>query len=546
MASGPFSLALFLLQIITVCADAGIMNAADDYQKGSYGDAPAQRYLSDPDIWSPIFNAPIWNRSAVSIAKTPHLLMSLEYESRMGPYLFSSDDLSLIYANRNFAFVNNVRVQRYRGETVLTFWEGMQGKGHAQGVCVALNKHYEIVFNVTSSVSFSADADLHECEVTRDDTVLITIYESTAVYNLSSVGGKEDDVLLDSCFEEIKPDTGEVWFGWRASWFFHPTASYHDYEPVTHNGWDPWHINSLQKIKEGDYIVDLRRAHTVVLINGTDGWPIWNLGGKGNDFEDLSDGQATAFAWQHHARFLDDDLTQLTMFDNHQLEWEKAVGCTGPGCSRGLRLELTHFPEKTVKLVEEHLAPSGLGCYAMGSYDALPNGNSLVGWDSQAGFTEYGPDGTAVMDAAFGRFNTNVRTYRVFKDTWVGLPNWNPKLALDAVSGNVLASWNGATEVVSWVVMVANRRETLVSIDSRSGADESATIHAAKKGFETSVAVGGALDKFQYVRAAALDVAGTVIGATDLVNVADGNCIEVASLPDTRGWLAVRFGADPD
>lgn len=526
-------LAIYLLhQTITVSADLGVHNAPDLYQKGGWGDAPYQRYFSDPEIWSPVFDVPIWNRSAISTEGTPHILMSLEYESRMGPYIFSSDDLSLVYSNRSFPFVNNVRVQKYRGENVLTFWEGMQGKGHAQGHCVALNRHYEVVFNVTSSSYFSANADLHECEVTKDNTVLLTIYESTPGYDLSSVGGKENDILLDSCFEEINPENKEVWFSWRASWFFHPTASYHAYEPETNDGWDAWHINSLQKTKEGHYVVDMRRAHTVVLINGTDGWPIWNLGGKGNEFEDLSGGQATAFAWQHHTRFLDEDLTQLTMFDNRQLEWERSLGCSGAGCSRGLRLELTHSPKKTVKLVAEHLAPVGLGCYAMGSHDALSNGNSLIGWGSQAGFSEYGPDGDPILDVAFGRYNTYARTYRVFKDAWVGLPKWEPKVALDAVSGNVMLSWNGATEVVSWVVMVANKRETLVSFDSLNQADQSATVHALKKGFETSVAVGGALDRFKYVRAAALDVNGTMLGATDIVNVADGNGIKVASQPD--------------
>lgn len=114
------------------------------------------------------------------------------------------------------------------------------------------------------------------------------------MYELSSVGSKTNDVLLDSCFVEIEPYTGQVRFSWRASRHFHPSASYHAYEPETQDAWGGWHINSLQKTVGDHYIFDLGHAHIVVLINGTNGWPIWNLGDRAEEFEDFSGGKATA------------------------------------------------------------------------------------------------------------------------------------------------------------------------------------------------------------------------------------------------------------
>ena len=156
----------------------------------------------------------------------------------------------------------------------------------------------------------------------------------------------------------------------------------------------------------------------------------------------------------------------------------------------------------------------------MGSMEIMDNGNVLVGWGSQAGFTEYLPTGEPVMDVQYGRYGTWVRTYRVYKDKWVGYPKWNPRLAVDHPKNQILASWNGATEIKSWVVMTAQKQATLTNFDAMNWADETQVMHTYRSGFETAIPIE--LGKAKFVRAAALDVEGKVLGATDIVEVVSG------------------------
>lgn len=67
---------------------------------------------------------------------------------------------------------------------------------------------------------------------------------------------------------------------------------------------DYFHVNSINKGQDGYYLVSIRHTHQVLCINGVSGDILWALGGASQDLEDLSDGAATSFMWQHHARWV--------------------------------------------------------------------------------------------------------------------------------------------------------------------------------------------------------------------------------------------------
>ena len=62
----------------------------------------------------------------------------------------------------------------------------------------------------------------------------------------------------------------------------------------------------------------------ITYINGETGEPIWKLGGKSNDFLDVTpastlavnpdSGGALAFGWQHDVKFMDNQLTQASLW----------------------------------------------------------------------------------------------------------------------------------------------------------------------------------------------------------------------------------------
>lgn len=207
---------------------------------------------------------------------------------------------------------------------------------------------------------------------------------------------------------------------------------------------------------EGDYLVSSRHCSTLCLVDGKSGNLKWILGGKRNQFEDLSGGNATNFAWQHDARFY--NSTHITMFDNHG---EQTDSCKEKSCNtRGLHLEIDE-QKMTVQVVHEYYHPEHVNSGAMGGFQHLDNGNVLLGWGYNPSIVEYKPDGTPVLDIQRGKIGSSLSdmfAYRVNKHDWKGVPRWPPSIAVDyparsTVNGTVFVSWNGATEVKEWIVV---------------------------------------------------------------------------------------------
>jgi hypothetical protein len=65
-----------------------------------------------------------------------------------------------------------------------------------------------------------------------------------------------------------------------------------------------------------------------------------------------------------------------------------------------------------------------------------------------------------VFDGRFGRRGAD--SYRAYRFPWIGRPTRPPAVA---VVGNTLyASWNGATEVVSWQLLMGNDKKKLTPV----------------------------------------------------------------------------------
>jgi len=85
------------------------------------------------------------------------------------------------------------KVQRYRGETVLTWWEGVH-LGYGQGEYVICDAGYREVTRVRAGNSL--DGDHHEFQITERDTALITLYPEVP-QDLSPLGGPEDGMVAE-------------------------------------------------------------------------------------------------------------------------------------------------------------------------------------------------------------------------------------------------------------------------------------------------------------------------------------------------------------
>lgn len=338
--------------------------------------------------------------------------------------------------------------------------------------------------------------------------------------------------------------------------------------------------NNHPQTQAGNYLISIRHTQSLHLIDGQTGDILWTLGGKRNDFVELppspqGGGAAAAplapllsMGWQHHARFVPGTgETELTLFDNHVKQTTHGA-CEDGACSRGLhvRIDAAASPP-TAQLLGEYLHPSRLQAQSQGSVQPLfSSGGSggsgegegegdgsgsgkpvlesfFIGWGRCPSFTEHdAATGEALLDVQFSPWHSDDITdaldnYRAYRLDWRATPWWPPSLALAASAEgdlDVFASWNGATEVASWVVrgVVVRGGTGTGTDDTDDGNDNNNNVttvngdgevlaRSRRTGFETKLTVGAF--GLWYLWAEALDASGAVLGATRVVNLEDGS-----------------------
>ncbi|KAI5465323.1 ASST-domain-containing protein [Mariannaea sp. PMI_226] len=519
LAFSALALAGLSLADMIINNDIGRFTAISNDTKGF----PSQSYRSS-DIIAPLFNVRSWNYTAIDDA--PYIFLGSIYgQMRAGPMIIDARDLSLVYADQHYDNTYSSMVQEINGTRYLVFWEGVHNRGHADGYGLVFDEHYNLRWKVTPQGAFKhAMVDMHEMRITPEGTAIFSVYTNIK-WDASAFGGPVDGLLMDSGFQEIDLETNEVVFSWAASQHFDvkdTRARYGEGFGVSSNGdsgFDFFHINSIDKTNDGNYLISARHLSTIALINGTDGTVIWALGGARNQFLDLSDGRATNIGWQHDARFYHNQ-SHITMFDNHG---EKTGPCDAIyGCkTRGLHLEID-TQAMTARVIQEYFHPAKINSGAMGGMSQLDNGNFLLGWGYNPGFVEYTPDGTVAMDVqrgVFASFQADMFAYRVDKGNWIGRPPWLPSVAIDAPyrtteNAIIWLSWNGATDIAQWIVLAARYTNLLDS-------HESVIAIANRTGFETKVELGNATG-YPFMAAVAVSKDGTILGSSFVIDMATG------------------------
>jgi hypothetical protein len=355
--------------------------------------------------------------------------------------------------------------------------------------------------------------DLHEFTLTQQGTAIITAYQVVDV-DLTSLG-KTTGPIWECLFQEIDIETGELIFEWRASEHIAVADTYrHIGGEGNPNGaaFDWFHINSIDKDPLGNYIVSSRYLHSVTYVDGRTGDVIWVLGGKKNMFDDLSDGRATSFGFQHDARWAN-NYTEITIFDNSD-----DGGFSDKSHPRGVRVKIDQLT-MTAELVHEYKNPTRLAAASQGSMRDLPNGNVLLGFGNAPLFTEFSHEGEVLCETHFGpakKFGSGeAQSYRVLKFAWQGFPTSDPAVAVkqdDADEWRVYVSWNGATEIAQWVLQGADAAE-------EQEEQWQMLEVVAKDGFETSFLVKP--DHPSWLRAMAVDGSGNVLGVTPVANATE-------------------------
>lgn len=381
-------------------------------------------------------------------------------------------------------WATDFRVQSLGGRPVLTWWQGHRvGTGNGLGEDVIDDKSYQQISIVQAGNGLQAD--LHEFQLTRQGTALITAY-LPVVWGASSIGGSGQQIVLDSVVQEIDIKTGLVLFQWDSLDHVPLRDSYA--RPVRPNEpFDYFHVNSVQQDSDGNLVISARNTSAAYKVDRRTGAVIWTLGGKHSTFKMDS---SASFTFQHDVHVHSDDRL-VTMFDD------------GGGLprtesqSRGLTLRLD-FTHRTAELVREfeHKPPQRVN--HEGNMQQLPDGDTFIGWGESPYFTEFNSHGQIVFD---GRFVDENASYRAYRSPWTGTPT-TPPAVVTSNRGNrsiVYASWNGATDVARWQVLEGATLGALGTVAT-----------SPRTGFETSIETSRAA----YIAVRALDRSGHVLGVS--------------------------------
>ncbi|MGD0199098.1 MAG: MFS transporter [Solirubrobacteraceae bacterium] len=372
---------------------------------------------------------------------------------------------------------SNLELQTYDGKPALSWWQGYITNTGATvtGEDVVVNQHYQTVARLHGANGWVLT--LHEMLI-RGGDAWVTANKNIPI-NLAKFGGAYNGALIDSAVQEYNLKTGKLLYSWDALKHIPPADSYAT-TPTNGFPWDTYHVNSIDVLGNGTFLVSMRDTWAAYLVDIKTGRIIWTLGGKHSSFRL---GAGADFQWQHDVELASSSL--VTMFDDHCCQLTGGgtyVSPTGP--SRSLELKIN-----TQKHTASLLADYGSGQYPavdyMGDTQPLGNGDVFVGWGSDPYLSEFAKSGQTLLD---GVLPGSDLSYRALREPWVGLPLYPPAGAARTRGRRttVYASWNGATKLVAWRVLAGSGTGALRSVAT-----------ASKRGFETAIPLSGTYKTFE-------------------------------------------------
>jgi hypothetical protein len=378
----------------------------------------------------------------------------------------------------------NLRLQRFRGRRVLTWWQGgVTPSAFGLGKGVIANRSYKTIDTVHAGNGY--EMDIHEFTLTPGGDALFTVYSPILVHLPGSPSGTVSP-LLDSIVQEVDVRTGLVVWEWHSYGHIPLADSYAT--PANSASYDAYHINSIQKLNRGRVLISQRDTSAVYEVDRSTGRIRWTLGGKANDFQHRGDAR---FWFQHDAQLLPGH--RISLFDD-----EAGPPKKGP-YSRGLVLKL-NMRQRSAKVEHAYSRSPYTSSQSEGSVQTRRSGNVFVGFGSSPFFSEFSQGGRLLYDASLPK---NDGSYRTFRYRWRGTPRSRPAVAVRRTSPSrvsVFASWNGATSVDRWQVLAGSDPASLRTIGS-----------APDTGFETRIHLPSSASTFA-VRA--LDAEGHVLATS--------------------------------
>ncbi len=169
----------------------------------------------------------------------------------------------------------NLRVQRYRGRSVLTWWQGsVTPSAFGLGEGVIADHSYRTIKAVKAGNGYPMD--IHEFEL----TAATRCSRSTRRSWCTCPGRPEGTLspLLDAIVQEVDVRTGLVVWEWHGYGHIPLADSYAT--PENSASYDAYHINSIQPLGGGHVLISARDTSAIYEVDRASGRIVWKLGGK--------------------------------------------------------------------------------------------------------------------------------------------------------------------------------------------------------------------------------------------------------------------------
>jgi Arylsulfotransferase (ASST) len=424
-------------------------------------------------------------------------------KQRMGPLILDNQGRTVFFHPlRAGVTAVDFQVQHYKGRPVMTWSQRPTIHGAEifagaadQQFDVIVNQHYKLVKTV-QAMGAGVHTQLHEFLLTPNGNAVVVGYRYLK-RDARKEGGSANQTVIDAIVQVVSLKTGRLLFNWHAINHVPLSSSYLKADPKA--AWDYFHLNSVNITPDHNLIISARHTSAAYKVSLKTGKILWSLGGKHTDWKFAT--PEAQFRYQHDVVLRKGNLVSL--FDNHASEFDPKHSTT----ARGLLLRLDP-KAKTASLVQQ-LAVPGRFAPSQGNVQHLPNGDWFVGWGVAPFASEFGPDGALKYDMTFP--SASFQSYRTFRYRWHGFPGTPPALVASRDASGVVtayASWNGSTEVRTWVLMAGSRAGHLHKV-----------AESPWNNFETKLKATAA-DRI--VRVLALDGSGKQLGASKTVEPKTG------------------------
>ncbi|HET7017598.1 MAG TPA: arylsulfotransferase family protein [Streptosporangiaceae bacterium] len=284
------------------------------------------------------------------------------------------------------------RAQTYLGKPVVTWCQ------HKLSSPAAVDIMYDASYHKVAEVKAGNGyyADWHEFLITPQDTALITVAK-TITANLTSIGGKPDQKVIEDGVQEIDIKTGKVLFQWTTARQVPFGDSQIPLPTSASTPWDWFHVNAVHLDTDGNLLINSRFTWTTYKVDRKTGKIIWQLGGKHSTFEfnaepgQVFDKAVEIFAFQHDPEPIGHD--EYTFFDN-----ESDGGTKLLPHSRVVTVRLDPAI-KIATLIKSVNQPEDYVATAEGNAQTIDGGDLFVGWGEVPYVSLFSPSGRLLFNA---------------------------------------------------------------------------------------------------------------------------------------------------